>query len=120
MDKTENNGIEYIRVGDYELPALIPPESPKVGRYGRLHLKYLRTHKNGIYTGLLLSGKLNPYVEAIDREAEDLFETLVRQMARQQGVTEKLKATDQMKWVGMMNNIRACADEVVLKEVVYR
>lgn len=123
MDKEimdEKNGLEYERSGDCYLPKLEAPESPKIGRYGRLHLRRLRDSKDGIYTGLLLSGKLNSYLEELDASAEAEFERIVRLMAKQQGVTEVLKAADQMKWVGLMNNIRRCADEQVLKDFVYK
>lgn len=123
MDKEirdEKNGLEYERSGDYYMPKLEAPESPKIGRYGRLHLRWLRDSKDGIYTGLLLSGKLNSYLEELDASAEAEFERIVRLMTKQQGVTEVLKATDQMKWVGLMNNIRHCADEQVLKDFVYK
>lgn len=115
----EKTGISYTLRGDYYLPDLIQPRSPQVGRYGRLHLKYLKENKNTIYTNLLITGKLADYAEEIDRSAKDRQETIIRQMAKQQGVNEKLKATDQMKWVGLMNNIRDCADEIVLKELIY-
>lgn len=118
--RDEQNGLEYELHGDYYLPKLRPPESPRVGRYGRLHLKYLRDNKDAIYTGLLLSGKLNSYLAELDASAEAEFERIVKLMAKQQGVTEKLKATDQMKWVGLMNNIRHCADEQVLHDFVYQ
>lgn len=115
----EKTGISYTLKGDYYYPDLVPPRSPQVGRYGRLHLKYLKESKGSVYMNLLLSGKLADYAEEIDRSANDRQETIIKQMAKQQGVTEKLKATDQMKWVGLMNNIRDCADEIVLKELIY-
>ena len=123
MDKhiiDEQTGIGYTLQGDKYLPYVVLPASPKLGRYGRLHLKYLRENKDGIYTGLLLSGKLNGYLEEIDVSAQAQFEQIVKQIQKQQGVTEKLKATNQLKWVGLMNNIRACADEAVLKELIYK
>ena len=122
MDKHlhEETTLEYERQGDYLLPKLSPPEPLKIGRYGRLHLRHLQENKDGIYTGLLLSGKLNSYLAELDASAEAEFERTVKLMAKQQGVTETLKATDQMKWVGLMNNIRHCADEQVLKDFVYK
>jgi hypothetical protein len=84
-----------------------------------LRRSYLRNHKRGIYTGMLLSGKLNPHLEEVDRRSNEMMEQLTTQMAQTEGVTEQLKATDQMKWVGLMNNIRQRAEEIVLTELVY-
>ena len=95
------------------------PEAPKVGKYGMLRRSYLQTHRNAYYTGMLLSGRLNAHLEKIDRQATEMVEQLMARMAREQGVTEELKASDQMKWVGLMNNIRAAAEEMALTELVY-
>jgi hypothetical protein len=84
-----------------------------------LRRSYLRNQKEAIHTGMLLSGKLNPHLEEIDRQASEMIEQLTTQMAQTEGVTEQLKATDQMKWVGLMNNIRQRAEEVVLAELIY-
>ena len=84
-----------------------------------LRRSYLQTHRNAYYTGMLLSGRLNAHLEKIDRQATEMVEQLMARMAREQGVTEELKASDQMKWVGLMNNIRAAAEEVALTELVY-
>lgn len=111
--------LTYRTEGDYRLPNLDVPEAPKVGKYGMLRRSYLRQHRHGIYTGMLLSGKLNSHLEETDREATEMVERLTARMARAQGVTEALKASDQMKWVGLMNNIRASAEEVALTELVY-
>ncbi len=116
-DKT--NEIDYELVGDYYLPRFKAPESPKVGRFGLMYLDYLRSHKKVTYSGLLLSGKLNEHVEDIDRQAEELFSQLVEQMKQAEGVTEQLKAADQMEWVGIMNNIRNRAEEIVKSEVLF-
>ena len=115
------NKISYTRQGDYLLPDLELPEQENVfiGRYGRLHKEYLRKHKNGIYAGLLLSGKLNSYLAKIDIQAHDMLELLTKQMAEKQGINEQLKSNDQMAWVGVMNCIKACAEEIVFKEIVY-
>ena len=115
----ETNGLDYELVGDYYLPCLKAPESPKVGRFGLLYLDYLRNHKKVTYSGLLLSGKLNEHIKYIDRQAEEMFYQLVEQMKQGEGVTEQLKASDQIKWVGMMNNIRNRAEETVRKEIVF-
>ena len=111
--------VTYRTEGDYLLPNLTVPEAPKVGKYGMLRREYLRKNKNGIYTGMLLSGKLNGHLEEVNRQATEMVENLTAQMAKAEGVTEQLKATDQMRWVGLMNNIRASAEEVVLRELVY-
>ena len=96
------------------------PEAPKVGRYGMLRRRFLRENRNGTYTAMLLTGKLNQHLKEIDRQANEMMETLTAQMAKQEGVNESLKAENQMKWVGLMNNIQAAAEEIVLKELVYR
>jgi len=111
--------LTYRKVGDYYLPNLMPPESPKVGKYGMLRRTYLRNHRRGIYTGMMLSGTLNAHLEEVDRRANDMLEQLVKQMAKARGITEQMKADDQMEWVRRMNNIRADAEEVVMREVVY-
>ena len=84
-----------------------------------LRRSFLANHRHGIYTGMLLTGELNAHLEKIDREATEMVERLTAQMAREQGVTEELKASDQMKWVGMMNNIQAAAEEAAMAEIVY-
>ena len=111
--------VTYRTEGDYLLPNLTVPEAPKVGKYGMLRREYLRKNKNGIYTGMLLSGKLNGHLEEVNRPATEMVENLTAQMAKAEGVTEQLKATDQMRWVGLMNNIRASAEEAALRELVY-
>lgn len=101
-------------------PGLLPPEedAPTYGKYGRMRLTYLREHHEGIYTGLLLSGKLNAHLNEIDETAHARMELLTKQMAAAQGVTEELKARDQMAWVGAMNNIRSAAEEIVCTELI--
>ena len=111
--------LTYTRQGDYLLPDLTVPESPTLGKYGMLRRSYLKDHRDGIYTGMLLTGKLNAHLTEIDRQATEMMERLTAQMAKAQGVTESLKASDQMKWVQMMNNIRSAAEEIVLTELVY-
>ena len=111
--------LTYRKVGDYYLPNLTPPESPKAGKYGMLRRAYLRNHHRGLYTGMMLSGTLNAHLEEVDRRANDMLEQLVKQMAKARGITEQMKADDQMEWVRRMNNIRADAEEVVMREVVY-
>ncbi len=109
----------YRQEGDYLLPNLEAPESPKIGKYGMLRHRYLHDHKRAIFTGMLLSGELNSHLEQIDREATETVEKLTLQMAKEQGVNEQMKATDQMKWVGMMNSLKASAEEIVLRELIY-
>ena len=98
---------------------MIIEEPPILSKYGRMRAKYLREHKKVLYFNLLTSGKLNEHLVEIDTSACNMAEYLTKEMAKRQGVTEQLKATDMMKWVGMMNNIRACVDEIVLNEIVY-
>ena len=116
----EKNGLDYELVGDYYIPCLNAPEAPKVGRFGMLYHDYLRTHKRVTYSELMLSGKLKEHIEDIDRQAEELFSQLVEQMKQAEGVTEQLKAIDQLRWVGLMNNIRDRVNEIVLNGIIYR
>ena len=115
----EKTGLKYELVGDYYYPCLEAPEAPKVGRFGMMYHDYLRTNKKVTYSGLMLSGKLKEHIEDIDRQAEELFSQLVEQMKQAEGVTERLKAADQMEWVRRMNSIRGRAEEVVKSEVVF-
>ena len=102
-------------------PDLLPPaeDAPTYGKYGRMRLTYLKEHHEGIYTDLLLSGKLNAHLNEIDETAHARMELMTKQMATAQGVTEKLKAGDQMAWVGAMNDIRSISEEIILKELIY-
>ena len=111
--------LTYRMQGDYRLPNLIPPESPKVGKYGMLRHSYLRKHREGLYTGMLMEGTLNAHLEEVDREANRMLEQLTTQMALEQGVTEELKARDQMLWVQQMNNIRQAAEEIIYSQLIY-
>ena len=115
----ERTGIRYELIGDYYYPCLIVEESPPLSKYGRLRQRYLREHKRVLYFNLLTSGKLYEHLAEIDTSARDMAEYLIKEMAKKQGVTEELKATDMMRWIGLMNNIRACADEIVLNDIVY-
>lgn len=122
MEKTlfERLGGTYIQgEGDYLIPDLTAPEDIPTGIWGTRRRKFLRQQRNGIYTGMLLSGKLNTHLAEIDRQATDMFERLTQQMAAQQGVTEQLKVQNQMAWVGAMNNIRSAVEEVILDELIY-
>ncbi len=111
--------ITYTQVGDYLLPNLIPPESPKVGRWGMLRHSYLRNHREGLYTGILMKGTLNAHLEEVDRQADEMEQRLVSQLAQQENVTEQLKAEHQLEWVSRMNNIQNRADEIVLHDLIY-
>ena len=117
----EINGIGYTLVGDYYLPNLLPPpsEDRPVGVWGRRRMEYLKNHHYAYFMELVMSGQLNTHLADTDERAQALFSRLVEQMAAQDGVTEELKAKDQMRWTGLMNNIAACAREIVYHEVVY-
>ena len=111
--------ITYTRVGDYYRPNLAAPESPKVGRWGMLRFNYLRKHREALYTIMLMEGTLNPHLEEIDRQAQEMEQQLISQLAQQEGVTEQMKAENQMEWVARMNSIRNRADETVLNDLIY-
>lgn len=118
----ERTGLKYELVGDYYLIAGDdePEEEQKpIGIWGQRHLRYLKNHREVFYVNLLTSGKLNNYLADIDRQAEEMFEQLVSQMAAAEGITEQLKATDQMAWVGRMNSIRNRAIEIVIREIIF-
>ena len=124
MDKyiyDEKNGLWYELQGDYYLPCLKLPEEVEVhiGVWGQQHRRYLKEHRKIAYTRLLTSGKLNRYLADIDHQAEELFSQLVSQMAAAEGVTETLKASDQMEWVRRTNSIRNRAGEIVESELIY-
>ena len=123
MEKYEfnkNNGLWYELQGDYYLPCLKLPEEEQahIGIWGQRHLRYLKKHHRVCYANLLTSGKMNGYLADIDRQAEEMFERIVKQMADAEGITETLKASDQMEWVRWMNNIRNRAVEIVYTEIV--
>lgn len=123
MTKTifEEMGGTYTQVGDYFLPDLILPEeeTQSIGIWGQRHKRYLKEHKRATYATLLTNGKLNSYLTDIDRQAEEMFSRLVKQMADSEGVTEQLKADNQLEWVQKMNNIRNRATEIVNDEMIY-
>ena len=123
MAKTifEEMGGAYVRQGDYDLPCLsltAEKENRPIGVWGQRNLRYLKQHRKVFYTNLLTSGKLNSYLADIDKQAEDMFLRLVKQMAEREGVTEQLKAKNQMEWVGRMNNIRNRATEIVNADLI--
>ena len=116
----ESNGLSYRLHGDYYLPDLaVNEEEPTYGKYGMLRKQFLKEHRSARYQYLFMTGELTAHLNRVDQEAREQVEILVKQMVEKQGVTEQLKAEDMMRWVGLMNNIRACADEIVLNDIVY-
>ena len=118
----EKTGIEYIKQGNYYLPNLVlaPEETNyKIGKYGRMKLNYLIKHKKAEYTILFMESRLNRYLHEIDIACEERVKTIISQLVKQENVTEELKATNQMEWVGKMNSIRNRAEEIVLNEIIY-
>ena len=117
----EKNGFWYELHGDYYLPCLaVPPEEQRpIGVWGQRHLRYLRQHRKTLYTELLVSGRLNSYLVTLNKQAEDMFSRLIDQMTTREGVTEQLKAQNQLLWVQRMNNIQDRAIEVVNNDLIY-
>ena len=115
----EKNGLSYTLHGDYYLPDLeINEEEPTYGKYGIMRKQFLKEHRSARYQYLVLTGKLTEHLNQVDKEVREKVEMLMEQMVEQWGVTEELKMQDQMAWVGRMNNIRACAEAIVVKEIV--
>lgn len=126
MEKLEKviveNGITYVLgKDDIYYPDIQLPEGTNynIGKFGRMRCEYLNEFRHGYYMDLLLSGKLNEYLHEFDEECHEMLDRIVEQMKEKQGVTEQLKAENQMLWVGRMNNIMACAEEIVVREIVY-
>ena len=113
----EKLGGTYHDENDYLIPNLIPPETPQIGAWGRRYLHHLKTEKRVLYTQLLFSGKISAHIEEIDRHAQNMLDRLVSQMVEEEGVTEQLKAENQMEWVRRMNSIRSRAEEIVWNEL---
>ena len=113
--------ITYERCGDYLIPNIVPDPEPEgeLRKFGLMRKSYLENHRRGIYSGLLLSGELKTHLLLIQGQAEERFDLLVEQMAKQEGVTEQLKAQEQMRWVQRMNSIRARAEEIVREEIIF-
>ena len=112
--------ITYSKYGDYYLPNLaVSGEEPTYGRFGRMRLKYLKEHRRAAYINLKTSGQLTHHLNEIDHEANEMLRLLIEQMAQAQGVTEQLKAKDQMAWVGAMNNIRSVAEETLIQDIIF-
>ena len=117
----EKNGLWYELQGDYYIPCLKLPEEEQqpIGVWGQRHLRYIKQNRKVLYFNLLTSGKLNGYLADLDKQAEDMFSRLVKQMAERECVTEQLKADNQMEWIGRMNNIRNRAKEIINKEYIF-
>ena len=124
MDKyiyDDKNGLWYELQGDYYIPCLILPaekEQP-IGLWGQRHLRYLKEYHRNTYTTLLTSGRLNTYLADIDKQAQERMERLTEQIKRAQGITEQLKTENALEWTQRMNNIRACAKEIIEKEIIF-
>ena len=116
----ENNGLYYTLVGDYYIPDLkLPEENRPIGRYGRLHREYLKQEQSARYSSLILTGKLWTYLADLNEQAEERLDLIIKQMKAAEGVTEELKARNQLEWVGRMNNIRNRAEEIIKNELIY-
>ena len=116
----ENLGGTYHEENGYLIPNVTLPEQTnyQIGKYGRMHLDYIKQHRRGRYTTLLTEGKLNTRLHEIDLEANEMLETIIPRLATERGIDEDLKARDMLSWVAEMNNIKASAEEIVLREVV--
>ena len=121
MEKSlfERMGGTYHQEGDYFLPDLSVPELPAIGIWGQRRRRYLKEHRQALYTALLLSGKLNDHLSEVDEQAEAMFSQLVKQMAAQDSITEQFKAENQMEWVRQMNSARNRAEEVIYNKLIY-
>jgi len=117
----EQNGGTYTQVGDYLIPNISLPDAPAcpIGKYGRMREAYLKEHRPGLYTRLILSGKLHEHLAEVERICNERLDTMIPQMEKAQGVTETMKARDQLSWVGRMNEIRHSAEEIVLTEIIH-
>ena len=119
-ERITENGIDYILVGDYYIPDLkLPKENRPIGRYGRLHREYLKQEHPARYSSLILTGKLWTYLADLNEQAEERLDLIIEQMKAAEGVTEELKAQNQLEWVGRMNNIRSRAEEIINSELIY-
>ncbi len=119
-ERITENGIDYILVGDYYIPDLkLPEENRPIGRYGRLHRDYLKQEHPARFSSLILTGKLWTYLADLNEQAEERLDLIIEQMKAAEGVTEELKAQNQLEWVGRMNNIRNRAEEIINSELIY-
>ena len=114
----EQIGGTYREENGSLVPDMELPEQKPIGKYGRMHLEYLKQHRRGRYSALLGEGQLNAYLAEIDEQAQEMLSSLTVELAKTQGVDEHLKATDQMRWVQMMNNVRSSAEETVMRELI--
>ena len=121
-EKFIENGIEYVRNGDYYIPNLTLPDDKvyNIGKYGRMHAKFIKENRPTFYSMKMLNGTWLAYLEEIDTSAKEMVDKLIKDMTVKQGITEELKARDQMAWVGAMNNIRHSAEEMVCKDLLFR
>ena len=121
MEKSlfERMGGTYHQEGDYFLPDLSVPELAAIGIWGQRRRRYLKEHRQALYTALLLSGKLNDHLSEVDEQAEAMFSQLVKQLGEQERVTEQLKAENQVEWIGQMNNIQVQVEEIIYRELIY-
>ena len=119
--KIHQNGISYTLVGEYYIPDLKLSEQPEapIGKYGRMRQRYLKEHRSSLYSSLILSEKLYPHLLEIDKAANERMDTLMPQLMEAAGVDEALKAADQMRWVGLMNTLKAQAEETILSELIF-
>ena len=120
-NKKSINHMEYVLAGDYYIPDLkLPNEERPIGKYGRMHREYLKEHNPMRFNDLVLEGQLWSYLADLNEQAQSRLQRIIEQMKAAEGVTEELKAADQMAWVGALNSIRNRAEEIVLKEIIYR
>ena len=117
----ENNGLWYELQGDYYIPCLKLPdeEQVEIGVWGQRRLEYIKHHRKGFYTSLVIGCELNRYLADINKQAEEMFDTLISQYKTVEGITEQFKADNQIEWVSRMNNIRYRANEIVINELIY-
>lgn len=117
----KRTGITYTLKGEYYIPNIAVPKDTKytIGRFGKAHLKYIKEYNNFLYTDLILNGKLNRYLHSIDKKCNTLLESIIKELAKQENITEELKANNQLEWLQRMNNIKNRAEEIVYSEYVY-
>lgn len=117
----EKTGITYTLKGDYYFPNLSIPKDTNftIGRYGKAHLRYIKQYNKPLYTDLLLDGKLNKYLHSVDKKCNSLLASIIKELAKKEDITEKLKASNQLEWAARMNNIKNIAEEIVYNEYVY-
>ena len=113
-------GLHYKLVGDYYIPLVKAPDPPQIGIWGHRRLDYLKNHRRVIYHSMMMKENLNPHLEEVDRTATEMFDRLIHQFATAEGITEDLKATNQMEWLARMNNIKSRVEEIVINELIFR